>query len=266
MTICLVGEASSGPFVFYGDFDGSCAKAAEIGIDAVELFAPGSDTISTDEVLASVEKHGLELAAVGTGAGMLIHGYSISDSDDGKRGTACDFVRSMIDYGAEMGVPAIVGSMQGKAEGDDTIEAGRERLAGSLEMLGSHAEGRGVPLLFEPLNRYESNLSNTLADAVALIESAGTSNVKILADMFHMNIEEPDMAGAIRDAGDYVGHVHFADSNRSAIGFGHTDVGPVAEALKEIGFSGYLSAEVFAKPDSVVAAMQTKASFDEYFG
>jgi sugar phosphate isomerase/epimerase len=266
VTISLVAEARGGPFVFWDDFEAGCAKAAEIGFDAVELFAPGPDFISVDEVLGSVERHGLELAAVGTGAGMVLHGLSISDLDDGRRGFACDFVRSMIDFGAEMGVPAIVGSMQGKADGADTVEAARGRLAESLESLGGHAASKSVALLFEPLNRYESNLSNTLGDAVELIESAGSGNVKILADLFHANIEEADIAQAIRDAGDLIGHVHFADTNRCAMGMGHLDMGPIADALREIGYSGYVSAEVFAKPDSIGAAEQTKRSFDEYFG
>lgn len=219
-----------------------------------------------DSVRASVERHGITLAAVGTGAGMVLHGLAISDVDDNKRAKACDFVRSMIDYGAEMSVPAIIGSMQGKcAGGADTVAAARERLATSLETLGAHAESKGVVLLFEPLNRYESNLSNTLADAVALIESQSCGNVKILADLFHMNIEEADVAGAIRDAAAHIGHVHFADTNRSAIGLGHLEVQPIADTLKEIGYSGYVSAEVFAKPDSIGAAKQTIASFNRYF-
>ena len=266
VTISLVEQARGGPFVFHDDFEAGCQQAAEIGFDAVELFAPGPDKISMTDVRASVEKHGLELAAVGTGAGMILHGHSLSDIEDARRAIACGFVRSMIDYGAKMGVPAIIGSMQGKFGGDDTYEAGRARLAQSLESLGNHAARHSVPLLFEFLNRYESNLSNTVTDAIELIESQGSDNIKILADLFHMNIEEADMAQAIRDGGSHIGHVHFADSNRNAIGFGHSEIQSVAAALKDIGYTGYASAEVFPKPDSYEAAKQAKASFDKYFG
>ena len=266
VTISLVEQARGGPFVFHDDFEVGCVHAAEIGFDAVELFAPDPNAISMDEVRATVEKHGLLLAAVGTGAGKVIQDLTISDIDDAKRAAGCNFVRSMIDYGAEMNVPAIIGSMQGNAEGDDTVEAARARLATSLEELGNYAASKGVPLLFEPLNRYESNLSNTVGDAIELIESQTSTNVKVLPDMFHMNIEEVDMADAIRDAGAYVGHIHFADSNRSAVGMGHSEVQSVADALKEIGYKGFISAEVFAKPNSIEAAKQTKASFDHYFG
>ena len=85
--------------------------------------------------------------------------------------------------------------------------------------------------------------------------------MKLLCDLFHMNIEEADLAAALRRAGPLVGHVHFADSNRRAIGFGHTDLAPIIAALRDIGYAGYLSAEILPLPDSDAAAAQTIASF-----
>jgi sugar phosphate isomerase/epimerase len=79
-----------------------------------------------------------------------------------------------------------------------------------------------------------------------------------------MNIEEADMAAAIRAAGPLVGHVHFADSNRRAIGFGHTDVRPVLSALQKIRYTGYLSAEVFPLPTADAAAKQTIAAIRKF--
>jgi sugar phosphate isomerase/epimerase len=72
------------------------------------------------------------------------------------------------------------------------------------------------------------------------------------------------MASALRTAGRLIGHVHFADSNRQAIGFGHTDAGPVIGALREIGYTGYLSAEVFPLPTADEAARQTIAAFRRF--
>ena len=81
-----------------------------------------------------------------------------------------------------------------------------------------------------------------------------------------MNIEESDLAEAVRVAGDKLGLVHFADSNRRPVGLGHTGIAPAAGALKEIGYDGYISAEAFAYPDSDAAAAQTIESFRKYFG
>ena len=266
VTISLVDEARGGPFVFWDDFNTGCAEAKRLGFDAVELFAPGPDFISVEEVQAALDEHDIKMAAVGTGAGMVIHQLSLSDPDQARRAEACDFVRSMIDFGAAFNAPAIIGSMQGRAASADDVEWTVDLLAESLQELGKHAEQYNIPLLFEPLNRYESNLSNTLSSAVNIIRSQTSDNIKILADLFHMNIEERNLPDAIRGAGELIGHVHFADTNRRAIGMGHLDVDPIVEALREINYSGYVSAEVFAWPNPIDAATQTKYSFDIYFG
>ena len=78
-----------------------------------------------------------------------------------------------------------------------------------------------------------------------------------------MNIEEADPAAAIRDAGDLIGHVHFADSNRRAIGLGHTDIASVHAALDKIGYDGFLSAEILPLPDAETAARATMRSFQK---
>ena len=85
--------------------------------------------------------------------------------------------------------------------------------------------------------------------------------MKLLADLFHMNIEEADIAGTIRGAGEAIGHVHFVDSNRHAPGMGHTCFEPVIEALRDIGYRGCLSVEALPLPDAETAA---KTALDTY--
>ena len=134
-------------------------------------------------------------------------------------------------------------------------------LGNALIDLAEHADQHDVPLIYEPLNRYETDLCCTLSDGVALIESRDIQNVRILADLFHMQIEEVDLAAAIRDAGEHIGHVHFVDSNRRPAGCGHLDFEPVMNALQEIRYDGFLSAEAFPWPDSDTAAQQTITEF-----
>jgi sugar phosphate isomerase/epimerase len=252
ITLSQVPEALGGPFVLRTPLPEAFATAAAIGFDAVELFLPGPDFISVDEVKSLAAAHGLAIAAVGTGAGMLRHGLSITDADEDVRDAALDFVFSMIDFGGRLGAPAILGSMQGRGSLD--------LLAAGLRHCGERAASHNVPFIYEPLNRYETNLFNRLADAVKFIELHDLKNVVLLADLFHMNIEERDLADAIREAGKHIGHVHFADSNRQAMGFGHTDAKRVIAALREIQYSGYLSAEIFPLPDPETAARQTISS------
>jgi sugar phosphate isomerase/epimerase len=151
--------------------------------------------------------------------------------------------------------------MQGRSEGTVARPQALAWLAEGLEELGERAAGYGAPLLYEPLNRYETNLFNRLGDTAEWLGTLRTRNVRLLADLFHMAIEEADMAVAVRSTGKAIGHVHFADSNRRAIGFGHTEVAPIVAALREVGYGGYLSAEILPLPDSATAARQTMAAF-----
>lgn len=257
ITLAQVPEAKAGPFVFHDPLPDGFAQAAALGFDAVELFLPGPHFVSIDDIKSLQTEHSLAIAAVGTGAGMVQHGLSLTDPDDAKRKQALDFITTMIDFGGQLGAPAILGSMQGKWGGDVTREQALGWLASALKTIGERAARHGVPFIYEPLNRYETNLINHLAEGAAFIEANGLDNIVLLADLFHMNIEEADLAQAIRNAGKHTGHVHFADSNRQAMGFGHTDPTPVVTALKEVGYEGYLSAEIFPKPDADQAAQQT---------
>ncbi len=265
VTVCLVPEAHRGPFVFHGNLEAGCARAARAGFDAIEVFPPYADEIDARELRGWLREHRLELAALGTGAGWLLRKLSLTDPDAHVRMCARDFIGAMVDLAGGFGVPAIVGSMQGRVADGVSREEALAWLREELDQLGPRAHALEVPLLFEPLNRYETDLLNTVAETVEFLGTLRTRNVKLLLDLFHANIEEADMAAAIRQAGNYLGHVHFADSNRRAVGLGHTDFSLIVAALRDVGYDGYLSAEVFPLPDSEAAAQQTIASFRRWF-
>lgn len=265
VTISLVSEARGGPFVFWDDLPAACAAARELGFDAVEVFPPSAVAVSTANLRRAVDENGLKLAAVGTGAGWVKHRLTLTSADASIRDKAKSFIRSIIDFAGPFGAPAIIGSMQGRHGDGVDHETALGYLRDALNDLGEHAKQYGVPLIYEPLNRYETNLVSTVADGVALLRSLSTRNVKLLADLFHMNIEEADIAAAIRAGGSDIGHVHFVDSNRRPAGCGHIDYTPIAAALRDINYTGYASAEAFSWPDSNAAAKKTIETFRKFF-
>ena len=190
VTVSLVAEAKGGPFVFWDDLPGACRQAAEMGYDAIELFAPGPDAVSREQLSGLLQGHRLALAAVGTGAGWVKHKLTLTSPDPGIRERAIDFVKSMIDFGGTHRAPAIIGSMQGRwGDGVSRTQA-FDWLKAALTILGEYARQYSVPLIYEPLNRYETNLINTEAAGVELLESLETDNIRLLADLFHFNIDE----------------------------------------------------------------------------
>ena len=113
----------------------------------------------------------------------------------------------------------------------------------ALDALGRYASQLGVHIFFEPLNRYEDHMVNTLAEAVQLIQPLKHSSLKILADTYHMNIEEANPIQALCDHALWLGHVHLSDSNRFEPGSGHLDFATILETLNEIGFAGTCALE-----------------------
>ncbi len=271
VTISLVPEARRGPFVFHVDpdpttpgavtLDACCQKAAELGFDSVEIFAADAETFPRKQVRTLLATHGLGLAAVGTGAGWVKHGLCLCDADADKRAAAKAFVSGIIDVAAEFGAPAIIGSMQGRSTPAVPREMAIDLLADSLGPLGEQANRHGQALLYEALNRYETDLFNRQGDAAAFLDSKNLTHVRLLCDLFHMNIEEVDLAEAIIAVGRHVGHVHWADSNRRGMGLGHTNPEPIVAALRKISFTGHLAAEVFPIPSADEAASASMKSF-----
>ncbi|MBN8625824.1 MAG: sugar phosphate isomerase/epimerase [Planctomycetes bacterium] len=266
VTISLVNEARGGPFVFWDDLAGGCRKAAELGFDAVEVFPPSGDAVDPQTLKKLLVDNRLTLAAVGTGAGWVRGKLNLTLPDAAKRAEARAFIKSIIDLAGPLGAPAIIGSMQGRHSVDGVDQqTARGWLSEALEELGDYARGYATPLIYEPLNRYETNMVNTVEQGVALLKSLNTKNVLLLADLFHMNIEEVDTAAALRAGRGLIGHVHFVDSNRRPAGNGHIDFTPIAAALKEIGYDRYISAEALPWPDNDTAAKQTIEAFRKFF-
>ncbi len=266
ITVSLVPETKGGPFVFSNGLADACAQAAALGFDAIEVFPPAASAPELTALRGLLERHRLAVAAFGTGAGWVVHKLALTLPDPAVRERARGFVREIIDRAAQFGAPAIIGSMQGRWDATVSRAQALAWLGSALEELGEQAAGKNVPLLYEPLNRYETNLFNRVADTAAWLRTLRTRNVRILADLFHMNIDEADLPAAVRAGGELIGHVHFADSNRQAIGFGHTDVAPVIAALREVNYRGYLSAEILPLPDPAAAARQTIAAFRQFVG
>ncbi len=260
----IVPEAKGGPFVLWDPLPIACRKAKELGYDAIELFAPSAEGLGDLETC--LKDHGLKLAAMGTGAGAVLRKLTLTSPDAEVRRAGREFINTVIDVAGRFGAPAILGSMQGRWGGGLEKPTALGYLRSALEEFGERARKAGTTFLLEPLNRYEGNVVNTIGDAAEMIHSLSTRNVTILADLFHMNIEEQDLCGALRGGAGLITHVQLADSNRRPPGHGHTDFRAVAATLASIGYKGYLSAEALPWPDPDAAARLAIDGIRNFFG
>jgi D-psicose/D-tagatose/L-ribulose 3-epimerase len=112
-------------------------------------------------------------------------------------------------------------------------------------MLHTDLVSHEVTLGLEAINRFETDLVNTSAEAVALAEASGSSHVGALLDTFHLNIEEKDVKGAIELAAKKLVHFHISDNDRGVPGSGHVPWDQVREGLISVGYDGWVVAEMF---------------------
>lgn len=182
----------------------------------------------------------------------LLHG----DADVAARAGAR--LRALTDFAAAVGAPLVtIGSFRGRLAWAG--EGGEEQLIRALREGAAYAAARGVRLALEPLNRYVNDVIHTVKEALAFIEAVGHEALGVLIDTFHLNIEENSWTEPFREAAaaGLLWHVHVSDNNRLAPGWGLIDFAAIVAALREIGYSGYLSAELLAQPDGDAAAQQT---------
>jgi len=221
------------------------AKVADMGFDGVEV--PFNDLSVLD---AAATRKACEAAGMGlTACCVIMPGQSISSTDESERKLGAERLRRMVDITAEMGgdivsgpLYAPVGHMTGRARTEDEWNWCVDGLAAGAQ----HAAGAGVTLVIEPLNRFETYLFNTAADAVRLVETVGSENLKVQIDTFHGNIEEKDTAAAIRATGKWLGHFHASESDRGVLGTGQVRWAEVFAALREIDYNGWVTIESFA--------------------
>jgi sugar phosphate isomerase/epimerase len=258
-TISLV-KSLTGAWLFHDDLATSIPMAKQIGFDAVEIFPASADDINAELLHRLLDENNIQLSAIATGAGKVLHNLTLTSPDKAVRQKAVDFVKRIIDFGSQFNAPVIIGSMQGNI-GSNNRQDTLARFAEILGQLGRYAKQKNINLLFEPLNRQSTDVANTLADGVEIVKETGADNVKVLADFFHMDIEEKNIAESIKQAAEFIGYVHFVDSDRKPAGMGHIDLKSAVDALKYIGYDGFLSAEALPLPDSQAAAEQIIKTF-----
>jgi len=247
-------EAKFSALAFKEDFTRSIKKVAELGYEGVELAVRDPDKVDEKKINRLVKSYHLEVPAIGTGQAYGEEGLSFSHPHFEIREKAVERIKSHINFAAKFSAQVIIGLIRGKIEKGVSRENAEQWMLDCIGECARKAQRLGVSLTIEPLNRYETNFLNTVTETISFIKKIDIANIGILIDTFHMNIEEVSIYESIKRSKDYLTHVHVADSNRWAPGSGHLDFAQIIRTLEEIGYKGYLSAEILPFPDPDSAA------------
>ena len=215
-------------------------NARSIGFDGIELQGFPMIDLATEAV-----RDGVPVSALCSG-----HRGWFIDPDPEQVRACIDDVKRLLELGAELEAPLIIVPIYGRTRflpahcgtGRTADEDEALWLTGLREVT-EHAEHVGGRLLIEAINRYQNSVSVRVADAVRFAAWAGSPNVRAMADVFHMNIDENDLTQPIIEAEGQLAYVHLADNQRFEPGTGHLDFDAVARGLHAIGYQGWASFE-----------------------
>jgi sugar phosphate isomerase/epimerase len=230
--------------------------AAEAGFDGIELQGQRGFGARLDELVAAGQL-GAVFPSVCVNGGPFI-----GDFEAEGRSRAVTQMKQLLSTIAAVGgrgaiTPAAFGQFSSNLPPftpPRTAEGDREVLLAALRELAAHAEEVGAQVFLEPLNRYEDHMLNRVEQALELCELAGSSALRVMADTYHMNIEETVPADVVRHAGPRLAHLHLSDSNRGEPGAGHIDFRATLAAARAGGFDGILAYEcrLSGRPEDVL--------------
>jgi sugar phosphate isomerase/epimerase len=242
------------PVLYFGDFAKNLYHAAEDGFDAMEIHLRDPLMYDSDTLNEACERSGMKISGIATGLSNAVDGLSLIDDDYDGRTAAVTRLKSFVDLACDINAAVLVGRMKSHIRDFSKQGQYESLLADSMLRAGEYAERKGVDIMLEAINRYESNYRYTIADIAALITEYDIPSTRILMDTFHMNIEEADLCQAVEKNFSLLGYFHFADSNRLYPGGGHTDLEAVYQTLCNLGYEGYIGIECLPIPDGDTAA------------
>jgi sugar phosphate isomerase/epimerase len=251
---------------FKGDFEANIAKIAGWGYEGVELAIRNPDLVDASHLEKMLGNYGLKVPAIGTGQAWGEEKLSFTSSDNAIRGVAVGRIKRQIEFAHRFDALVIIGLIRGITPQGQSHTQSMTFLAECLMECCELATVHGVRMALEPLNRYETDLIHTVQDGLELIHQIGSSNLGLLLDTFHMNIEETDIEASIKQSGEQIFHFHVADSNRWYPGGGHLDFNDILHSLKSIGYMGWISGEFMPIPDANRAAERSISHLKQILG
>lgn len=253
--------ASFSALLYQGNLAENLQKIKRLGFAGVELAVRDPAKLDLPELERMLNLHRLQVPAIGTGQAYLEEGLSFTHSESLIRRQAMERIISHMNLAEKLGAVVIVGLIRGQKI---TGVGSKQAESWLYEALRDCAAGnKKVRLAIEPINRYETDLLNSVDQSLHFLDHLKMDTIGLLLDTFHMNIEERSISDSIQAAGKRLFHFHVADSNRWYPGAGHIDFREIMQSLSKIGYNGFISGEFLPRPDPETAAVRMIQYFNQ---
>jgi sugar phosphate isomerase/epimerase len=230
------------------------ARLAKFGYDYAEIVGEPTQ-ISAAEYSQALSKHNMPVSSI---VSIYTPERDLVSSNPAIRANTVAYIKGNVDFAAALGAKIVTLTPTACMKIKPEVEIEQEwawAVAGAREA-AQYALDHGVRLALEPWNRYESYLVNRLDQSIRMVDEVDNPGIGVMADTFHMSIEDKDIPGAIRSAGKRLAHVHLADSNRAAPGEGFLDFTPIVEAIRDVNYQGVCSFELLPAAGDIWGVLQ----------
>lgn len=262
LSIVLSAQPSSFSALLYqGNLAENLQKIKGLGFAGVELAVRDPAHLDLPELERMLNLHRLQVPAIGTGQAYLEEGLSFTHSESLIRRQAVERIITHINLAEKLGAVVIIGLIRGQKVTGVGSKQAESWLYEALRDCA--AANKKVRLAIEPINRYETDMLNSVDQSLHFLDHLKTDTIGLLLDTFHMNIEERSISASIQAAGKRLFHFHVADSNRWYPGAGHIDFREIMQSLSKIGYNGFISGEFLPRPDPETAAVRMIQYFNQ---
>jgi len=231
------------------------ARARAAGMRFVELLVPEPGELDPAETRAALGDSGLDILF----AARVNLQRDLASPDGDARKAGLDYLLGCVTtakaYGARIvggplyGAPLVFAGRPPAPIDEDTRKRRIGWVVDGLAKAARRAADEGIVFALEPLNRFETDIANTTEHALALVDAVGSPALGAMLDTFHMNMEDRDIAAAIRKAGKRMVHFQANENHRGFVGDGHIDWPAIARALVAVGYEGPITLEPFRRDD-----------------
>lgn len=234
--------------------EGIADKVKRLGFDILEVAVEDPEKIDVQKVDTILKKKGLDAVVCGA----FGPSRDIASKDPEIVKNAKEYIMWLVDAAEDLGAQVVAGPMYsyvGKDHYEDPEERRKEwqRSVEGIRAMAAYAEGKGIKLALEALNRFETDMINIVAQGLAFIDDVGKENVGLHLDTFHMHLEEKSSGDAIRLAGEKIYHFHACENDRGVPGTGQVHWDEIAQALKDVGYPGPIVIESFSQEVKEIA-------------
>jgi len=242
---------------YKGDLPEAFRLLKENGYDGVELMICETGKEARDTLKGLCGEFNLEISALITGELYGHEKLSLSNHDPNVREKCVKRFHDFINMAAEFGAQVNIGRSRGLYEPEVPHEQTYAWALESLRSVVQYAEQKQVTLILEPVNFLQCDFILSTREGRDIVDQIGSRYLKLMIDVFHMNIQDKDMLAEIRETKGYFTYVHLSDNNRLYPGNCRLDFSAIISTLKETGYEGYAGVEILQKPDMVTAVRES---------